>query len=58
VNLTKHDYREIIFLLLDSLNDFLMQLGGHDIVAEITGRKGRLVRDPSGMGVVYESRNT
>jgi hypothetical protein len=35
-----------------------MQLGGHDIVAEITGRKGRLVRDPSGMGVVYESRNT
>ncbi|KAK2394699.1 protein FORGETTER [Trifolium repens] len=40
------------------LDDIIDQLGGHDIVAEITGRKGRLVRDPSGMGVVYESRNT
>ncbi|GAU25308.1 hypothetical protein TSUD_274150, partial [Trifolium subterraneum] len=40
------------------LDDIIDQLGGQDIVAEITGRKGRLVRDPSGMGVVYEPRNT
>ncbi|XP_045799653.1 protein FORGETTER 1-like isoform X4 [Trifolium pratense] len=40
------------------LDDIIDQLGGHDIVAEITGRKGMLVRDPSGMGVVYQTRNT
>ncbi|CAJ2659094.1 unnamed protein product [Trifolium pratense] len=40
------------------LDEIIDQLGGQDIVAEITGRKGRLVRDPSGQGVVYEPRNT
>ncbi|GAU25303.1 hypothetical protein TSUD_274100 [Trifolium subterraneum] len=40
------------------LDDIIDQLGGHDIVAEITGRKGMLVRDHSGMGVVYQTRNT
>jgi len=47
-----------IALLMDSINEFLMQLGGHDKVAEITGRKGMLVRAPSGMGVNYQTRNT
>jgi hypothetical protein len=45
--------------LPDSINEsFLMQLGGHDKVAEITGRKGMLVRAPSGTGVFYQTRNT
>lgn len=35
-----------------------LQLGGHDNVAEITGRRGMLVRAPSGKGVVYQARNT
>jgi hypothetical protein len=44
-------------LLLDSINEFFMQLGGHEKVAEITGRKGILEREPSGMGVIYRPRN-
>ncbi|MCH90401.1 strawberry notch-like protein, partial [Trifolium medium] len=40
------------------LDDVIDQLGGHEKVAEITGRKGMLVRAPSGMGVVYQTRNT
>ncbi|MED6150702.1 udp-glycosyltransferase, partial [Stylosanthes scabra] len=32
-------------------------LGGPEQVAEITGRKGRLVKAPSGKGVIYEPRN-
>ncbi|XP_058722835.1 protein FORGETTER 1-like [Vicia villosa] len=40
------------------LDDIIDQLGGHDKVAEITGRKGMLVRAPSGMGVVYQTRNS
>lgn len=41
-----------------SINEILTQLGGPDKVAEITGRKGMLVRASSGMGVVYKTRNT
>eukprot|EP00268_Persea_americana_P026498 TRINITY_DN2591_c1_g1_i1.p1 TRINITY_DN2591_c1_g1~~TRINITY_DN2591_c1_g1_i1.p1 ORF type:complete len:1271 (-),score=272.64 TRINITY_DN2591_c1_g1_i1:376-4122(-) len=40
------------------LDDIIDQLGGHDNVAEITGRRGMLVRAPSGKGVVYQARNT
>ncbi|KAE9590500.1 hypothetical protein Lal_00023309 [Lupinus albus] len=40
------------------LDDIIDQLGGPDKVAEITGRKGMLVRDPSGKGVNYQARNT
>ncbi|XP_004488559.1 protein FORGETTER 1 [Cicer arietinum] len=40
------------------LDDIIDQLGGPDKVAEITGRKGMLVRASSGMGVVYKTRNT
>ncbi|RHN74383.1 putative chromatin regulator PHD family [Medicago truncatula] len=40
------------------LDDIIDQLGGHDKVAEITGRKGMLVRAPSGTGVFYQTRNT
>ena len=39
---------------LDTLID---QLGGPSAVAEMTGRKGRLVRSPTGTGVVFEPRN-
>lgn len=40
--------------------DFLMlaQLGGPDKVAEITGRRGMLVRASGGKGVTYQARNT
>ncbi|RHN53138.1 putative Zinc finger, RING/FYVE/PHD-type, protein strawberry notch [Medicago truncatula] len=38
------------------LDDIIDQLGGHDKVAEITGRKGMLVRAPSGTGVFYQTR--
>ncbi|KAI9116321.1 hypothetical protein K1719_012488 [Acacia pycnantha] len=40
------------------LDDITDQLGGPDKVAEITGRKGMLVRAPSGKGVTYQARNT
>ncbi|KAK7243900.1 hypothetical protein RIF29_38713 [Crotalaria pallida] len=40
------------------LDDLIDQLGGPDKVAEITGRKGMLVRAPSGKGVNYRARNT
>lgn len=36
----------------------LMQLGGPDKVAEITGRRGMLVRASNGKGVTYQARNT
>ena len=39
---------------LDTLID---PLGGPSAVAEMTGRKGRLVRSPTGTGVVFEPRN-
>ncbi|XP_057454431.1 protein FORGETTER 1-like [Lotus japonicus] len=39
------------------LDDIMDQLGGPDKVAEMTGRKGVLVRDPSGKGVIYQARN-
>ncbi|KAL9146939.1 hypothetical protein ABFS82_13G142200 [Erythranthe guttata] len=40
------------------LDDIIDQLGGPDNVAEITGRKGMLVRAPGGKGVTYQARNT
>lgn len=35
-----------------------VQLGGPDNVAEITGRRGMLVRTSCGKGVTYQARNT
>ncbi|XP_004509999.1 protein FORGETTER 1-like isoform X1 [Cicer arietinum] len=40
------------------LDDITDQLGGPDKVAEITGRRGMLVRGPTGKGVTYQARNT
>jgi len=34
------------------------QLGGPENVAEMTGRRGMLVRASGGKGVVYQARNT
>ncbi|GBG72349.1 hypothetical protein CBR_g11926 [Chara braunii] len=40
------------------LDDIIDQLGGPDNVAEMTGRKGMLLRSANGKGVIYQSRNT
>ncbi|KAH7423992.1 hypothetical protein KP509_12G084500 [Ceratopteris richardii] len=40
------------------LDDIIDQLGGPDSVAEITGRRGFLVRAANGKGVVYQSRSS
>ncbi|XP_009595784.1 protein FORGETTER 1 isoform X2 [Nicotiana tomentosiformis] len=40
------------------LDDIIDQLGGPEKVAEITGRKGMLVRASGGKGVTYQARNT
>ncbi|CAN6455835.1 unnamed protein product [Victoria cruziana] len=40
------------------LDDIIDQLGGPDNVAELTGRRGMLVRASTGKGVVYQARNT
>ncbi|KAL4201430.1 hypothetical protein AMTRI_Chr02g216010 [Amborella trichopoda] len=40
------------------LDDIIDQLGGPDNVAEMTGRRGMLVRASTGKGVVYQTRNT
>ncbi|CAI9087968.1 OLC1v1022187C2 [Oldenlandia corymbosa var. corymbosa] len=40
------------------LDDIIDQLGGPDKVAEITGRRGMLVRVSGGKGVTYLARNT
>lgn len=40
------------------LDDIIDQLGGPDRVAEITGRRGMLVRASGGKGVTYQARNT
>ncbi|CAL5030145.1 unnamed protein product [Urochloa decumbens] len=39
------------------LDDIIDQLGGPDNVAEITGRRGMLIRASDGKGVVYQTRN-
>ncbi|KAK3121295.1 hypothetical protein QOZ80_8BG0650290 [Eleusine coracana subsp. coracana] len=40
------------------LDDIIDQLGGPKNVAEITGRRGMLIRASDGKGVIYQSRNT
>ncbi|KAK9269142.1 hypothetical protein L1049_000911 [Liquidambar formosana] len=40
------------------LDDLIDQLGGPDKVAEMTGRRGMLVRSSGGKGVTYQARNT
>jgi hypothetical protein len=40
------------------LDDIIDQLGGPENVAEITGRRGMLIRASDGKGVIYQSRNT
>ncbi|XP_043701868.1 protein FORGETTER 1 isoform X2 [Telopea speciosissima] len=40
------------------LDDIIDQLGGPDNVAEMTGRRGMLVRASGGKGVIYQARNT
>ncbi|KAG6605360.1 Protein FORGETTER 1, partial [Cucurbita argyrosperma subsp. sororia] len=40
------------------LDDIIDQLGGPDKVAEITGRRGMLVRASNGKGVTYQPRNS
>ncbi|KAJ3693490.1 hypothetical protein LUZ60_008970 [Juncus effusus] len=40
------------------LDDLIDQLGGPENVAEITGRRGMLVRAQGGKGVIYQSRNS
>ncbi|VFQ58762.1 unnamed protein product [Cuscuta campestris] len=40
------------------LDDIIDQLGGPEDVAEITGRRGMLVRTSDGKGVSYQTRNT
>lgn len=40
------------------LDDIIDQLGGPENVAEITGRRGMLVRASCGKGVTYQARNT
>ncbi|KAK9684141.1 hypothetical protein RND81_10G189300 [Saponaria officinalis] len=40
------------------LDDIIDQLGGPGNVAEITGRRGMLVRASCGKGVTYQARNT
>jgi len=39
------------------LDDIIDQLGGPDNVAEITGRRGMLIRASDGKGVIYQARN-
>ncbi|XP_020269430.1 protein FORGETTER 1 [Asparagus officinalis] len=40
------------------LDDIIDQLGGPEKVAEMTGRRGMLIRASGGKGVVYQARNT
>lgn len=44
-------------LPMNPLDTLIDQLGGPAAVAEMTGRKGRLVRSKSSAGVVYQLRN-
>ncbi|KAL4432432.1 hypothetical protein ABPG77_001731 [Micractinium sp. CCAP 211/92] len=44
-------------LPMNPLDTLIDQLGGPAAVAEMTGRKGRLVRSKSSAGVVYQMRN-
>lgn len=36
----------------------LLQLGGPENVAEMTGRRGMLIRTSGGKGVIYQARST
>lgn len=47
-----------MLLSLLTMHLIFMQLGGPDKVAEMTGRRGMLVRASSGKGVTYQARNT
>ncbi|XP_074372399.1 protein FORGETTER 1-like isoform X2 [Apium graveolens] len=47
-----------LVLPLNPLDDIIVQLGGPDKVAEITGRHHRLIRESNGNAVRYEPRNT
>ncbi|XP_008791000.1 protein FORGETTER 1 isoform X1 [Phoenix dactylifera] len=40
------------------LDDLIDQLGGPENVAEMTGRRGMLIRASTGKGVIYQARNT
>ena len=51
----KQNFLSIHLILLAVI---LEQLGGPDKVAEITGRRGMLVRASDGKGVTYQARNT
>lgn len=55
LNLTSGNLR--MCLITDAVC-VLLQLGGPDKVAEITGRRGMLVRASNGKGVTYQARNT
>ncbi|KAH9315300.1 hypothetical protein KI387_023927, partial [Taxus chinensis] len=44
-------------LPINPLDDIINQLGGRDFVAEMTGRRGSVVRTPNGK-VAYQPRNT
>lgn len=51
-------FYNIFTILSESGCHFFFQLGGPDHVAEMTGRRGMLVRAQSGKGVIYQARNT
>ncbi|KAA0054722.1 protein strawberry notch [Cucumis melo var. makuwa] len=47
-----------LIYLSHTRSDIFYALGGPDKVAEITGRRGMLVRAPNGKGVTYQPRNS